>query len=102
MDNKLFLVSFGNSSEYVATREELDNARRAIDEYIKANYQGTNIDYKYFKAPEVRELHPDEIDWYASYPHLDHKALDKIKEVVNTGVEVMESEKELNNNHMNY
>ncbi len=98
MENKMFLVSFGNSDSFIADQHELDEARESVEKFLKDKFAGADVDYGFFKYATVKEIKPEDMKDYAGYSHLDPDTIDRIKAHIATGVDVMESDKELNSN----
>ena len=98
MENKMFLVSFGSSDSFIADQHELDEARESVEKFLKEKFAGADVDYDFFRYATVKEIKPEDMKDYTGYGHLDPATIDRIKTHIATGVDVMESDKELNSN----
>lgn len=99
---KVYLVSFGNSDEYVLRDGAAgkDSALTSIEAELNAFLRSEFPDetFAYFTTPKVTEISEGNVEKYAGYPVLDAKAVDTIKHVLEREVKDMEANKVLNDN----
>ena len=97
---KYYLVSFGNSSTYIlhATASGKDSLLTKIEAELNGFLRDKFPDeaFAYYTAPRVEDI--DNSADYASYPRLDAKAMEDIKDVLSREVSNMESQNRLDSN----
>ncbi len=99
-NEKLYLVSFGNSDKYLlrdgATGEAstLAKVEGELNAFLRSKFPDDT--FAYFTTPRVVEIAPEHAADYASYPALDDKAVDAIKKVLEREVEDMEANRQIN------
>lgn len=107
MENKLYIVSFGDSEKYrinySGTKEELQKSpimqhiENTIEKYIKGKVpEGSEA--KLYVKPYISEISKENESEFASYPELDEASLPEIEKVLLNEVEDMLSLKCLNKN----
>lgn len=96
-----YLVSFGNSSEYVLRTEEKSETlvaiRREIKEYLENKFpemKGIN----FYDKISVTPISKDDETKYAEYPKFSPAAVEEIKKILSVEVEDAESLRRLNSN----
>ncbi len=95
--DKTYLVSFGNSSQYIlhdsasGKESKLTRIEDELNSFLKEKFPDEA--FAYFTSPHIKEIEKPED--YAGYPELDSAALDQIKKVLLTEVKNFESQQEL-------
>ena len=99
-NEKLYLVSFGNSSKYLlrdtASGKDslLTKIEAELNGYLRTKFPDEA--FTYYTAPKVEEvLNADD---YKGYPVLDEKAMNSVKEVLAREVANMASQDKLDSN----
>lgn len=101
-DEKLYLVSFGNSDKYLlrdgaaGKESELTKIEGELNAFLRSKFPDET--FAYFTTPKVDEISAAHADEYAGYPVLDDKAIEAIKAVLDREVQDMEANKILNDN----
>ncbi len=102
----LYLVRFCDSREYCVEFEDIKNVdpfhhtnpleevEKELTDYLKGEFPEESL--AYYVTPKVTEVEWRDHDKYASYPMLDAKAVEDIKETLRRGVEVMVQNQEDN------
>lgn len=96
----LYIISFGDSNKYRLTAdsnaqhiERLDAYEKELSAYLHRLFPGET--FAYFTTPKVEEIIIEHADQYASYPELDDRALEEIKNRLKTEVENREEQDQL-------
>lgn len=98
-NKKLYLVSFGHSDTYAlsASHEEatvcLDRIEAELNAALKSRFPEDT--FAYYTTPRVTEVDADHSSEYAGYPALDEKAVEAIKKVLETEVQNMNDQNQL-------
>ena len=97
-NKKFFIVSFGNSREYIyevengtggsglSSSDSLQKVKENIKGYLEKQFPGESL--AYFDTPQIREIKEEDLSEYAGYPKLDASAVKKIEAVLKKGVDV--------------
>lgn len=100
---RLYLVSFGNSRQYRVEFDDVANVdpfhhtnpiaavEKEVKDYLEKEFPVENL--AYFESPKVEEVPVADAAKYADYPVLDAAAVEEIKQVLKTGVEVMAADR---------
>lgn len=102
----LYIVSFGSSDkfrlQYHDSKEALGKSQQIVgiekelEGYVKEKLPMAKASY--FTTPVIIEVDPSDEGKYASYPELNEKAVEKLKQKVLTEVEDMEDLRNLSRN----
>lgn len=99
-DEKIYLVSFGNSDKYVlrdtevGERSRLTRIEAELNSYLRNKFP--NESFTYYTTPRVEDISAEDASEYSIYRKLDSSAIESIKKVLAKEVENMESNEELN------
>lgn len=99
---KLYLISFGNSKEYILsdTREGRDaklyKLEKTLNDFLKERFPQDS--FAYYTTPKVTELNPAHYARYASYPPLDSADVEEIEEVLEKEVVNMNFQNKIDSN----
>lgn len=102
---RMYIVSFGDSRKYriLVDSEDNENALKPVvdtenelNRFLAREFPGET--FAYYTTPRVTEVNPEHADKYASYPPLDSRAIEDVKDVLIREIEVMNSDRELNSN----
>ncbi len=97
-NKRFFIVSFGNSREYIyeAVSSEkagelnhsnpLEPVEKEIKEYLDKLFPGQPL--AYFETPKVTEIREADLAEYKDYPKLDADAIKEIEEVLKKGISI--------------
>lgn len=88
-DNKIYIVSLGDTRKYRATGAELKKYSDELKEYLSSEFAGEAI--QYYDTANVSESEDP-----MQYPELTHVEFEKIKSDLKRQIEVRDDDKELN------
>ena len=96
----LYIISFGDSNKYRLITDSdaqhiarLDAYEKELSAYLHRLFPGET--FAYLTTPKVEEISIAHADQYASYPELDDKAHEDIKNLLKTELENREDQNEL-------
>lgn len=98
-EEKIYLISFGNSNQYVVRDTEAGEKSRLmkieseLNEYLREKFPDET--FSYFTSPRVEELGDNGAEALEKYDALDDKAIENIKKVLSVEVENMAANKKL-------
>lgn len=107
MENRLYIVSFGNSAEYrveyPGTKEDLEKSPELLKvegtlaEYLKSKMPVCSH-VKRLTTPAIHEVEPEDAARYASYRDLDAEAVNHLKDLILTEAHNYQDQKQLDLN----
>lgn len=101
MENKTYIISFGNSTKYRFTPalEDLSmmDVRDDVKAYLAKKYPELET-LGYYDKMQVEPLTPENSMEYAGYKEFDKDSIAEIKQVLSTEIDGMDSLRELNSN----
>lgn len=103
-ENRLYIVSFGDSRQYKlrlpgndaargSNAQKFVNVENELNAYLKSLFPEET--FAYFTTAKVEEVPAGKEEEYASYPSLDDKAIAEIKENLRREVTNMNFQKQL-------
>nr|QIM10830.1 hypothetical protein Muribac1_0390 [uncultured Muribaculaceae bacterium] len=105
MENAMYIISFGNSMQYRLVvpcdsnhSKEITHLEKNMLAYLEKKFPIDVV--KYLAEAKVECVDPKDYAKYESYPPLDADAISKIKKVLDTGIEVDNATKKLDNNEL--
>lgn len=96
----MYVISFGNSSEYVMRvggERVIDTLRDEVKRYLHEKFP-ENKALKFYENMTVKEIPADREADYAGYQVFDPLSLEEIKRVLDTEIRDQESLQRLNSN----
>ncbi|MDE5843695.1 MAG: hypothetical protein K2H35_08180 [Muribaculaceae bacterium] len=99
-EEKLYLVSFGNSDQYIlrdtnsGEKSSLMRIETELNSFLRNKFPDET--FAYFTTPKVEDLGEVAAEQYSSYRKLDAAAIEEIKKVLVREVRDMESNDSLN------
>ncbi|MDE6811166.1 MAG: hypothetical protein K2J15_02320 [Muribaculaceae bacterium] len=99
-EEKLYLISFGNSDKYVlrdtesGEKSSMMRIEADLNAFLRSKFPDET--FAYYTTPKVEEISEEGSEKYESYRKLDADAIEEIKSVLVKEVENMESNQELN------
>lgn len=99
MENKVYIISFGNSTKYRITPSngELADIKSDVKEYLVKKFPEISA-LNFFDKMTVTAVDASNEAEYIGYSEFDEKSLSEIKSILKTEVETAESVRDLNNN----